>query len=181
MRYLVFIGILGLCAPAVAQEGDWVPVTGAETLREFMSGLTAERTLPGGGVNRAEYYADGTGVLHSWGASFRRTWEVEGDEFAHRIAASVIEIERAGRRTKLRGTPVQHIAPGCGVPALDEVYPHLPQTEVAFVIGLRTEIVARLSYQGDRTRCYAYGIVLCFEVETQFDAVAALLREHGAA
>jgi len=50
--------------PGVAQGDDWEPVTGAETLREFMSGLTVERDLPGKEVARGEYHADGTGVLH---------------------------------------------------------------------------------------------------------------------
>ncbi len=65
---------------AVAQDGDWEPIRGADTLKEFMSGLTAERKLPGGGVSKAEYSADGTGVLHSWGETFPRTWRVEGDD-----------------------------------------------------------------------------------------------------
>ncbi len=65
---------------ALAQGGDWVPVTGAETLREFISGLTTERALPGGEVSRAEYRADGTGVLHAWGVTHPRTWNVEGDD-----------------------------------------------------------------------------------------------------
>ena len=65
---------------ALARGGDWVPVTGAETLREFMSGLTTERALPGGEVSRAEYRADGTGVLRAWGVTHPRTWSVEGDD-----------------------------------------------------------------------------------------------------
>ncbi len=65
---------------ALAQGGDWVPVTGAETLREFMSGLTTERALPGDEVSRAEYHADGTGVLTAWGVTHPRTWKVEGDD-----------------------------------------------------------------------------------------------------
>ena len=68
-----------LSLPAVAQERDWESVTGAEILREFMSGLTVERDLPGKEVARGEYLADGTGVLHEWGASFDRTWHVEGE------------------------------------------------------------------------------------------------------
>ncbi len=45
-----------------------------------MSGLTAERDLRGGEVSRGEYFADGTGVLHAWGASVPRTWSVEGED-----------------------------------------------------------------------------------------------------
>jgi len=73
---------LALCInpAALAQDDQWTPVTGADTLREFMSGLTAERELAGGEVARGEYAADGTGVLHEWGASFPRTWEVRGED-----------------------------------------------------------------------------------------------------
>ncbi len=78
------IGALLLVAPmictAAAAESDWMPLTGTETLREFMGGLTAERTLPTGDVIRGEYRVDGTGVLHILGASIRRTWEVRGED-----------------------------------------------------------------------------------------------------
>jgi hypothetical protein len=79
----VFIGLalaLGMACSVWAQNEGWAPVTGAETLRNFMSGLVAERKLPSGEVSRAEYKADGTGVLYSWGAEFPRTWEVKGDD-----------------------------------------------------------------------------------------------------
>ena len=67
-------------APAQAQNDGWESVTGVDTLREFMSGLVAERKLPGGVVSRAEYKADGTGVLYSWGGQFSRTWEIRGED-----------------------------------------------------------------------------------------------------
>jgi len=70
---------LSWSATAAAQEEKWEPIVGADTLEEFMSGITAERKLPGGGTSKAEYSADGTGVLHSWGESFPRMWRVEGD------------------------------------------------------------------------------------------------------
>ncbi len=55
---------------------DWTPVTGTDTLTKFMSGLKAERNLAGGKKATAEYNADGTGVLHSWGANISRTWKI---------------------------------------------------------------------------------------------------------
>ncbi|MFW2438173.1 MAG: hypothetical protein ACN4GR_02245 [Arenicellales bacterium] len=63
-----------------AQTDKWQPVSGAETLRNFVSGLTAERTLPNGEISKAEYRADGTGTLYSWGANLSRTWSVKGDD-----------------------------------------------------------------------------------------------------
>lgn len=71
---------LFLSAVTMAQEGQWSPVTGAQTLRDFMSGLTAERTLAGGETAKAEYSSDGTGILTEWGASFPRDWEIQGED-----------------------------------------------------------------------------------------------------
>jgi len=45
-----------------------------------MSGLRAERELANGERSTAEYDADGTGVLHAWGASIPRTWEIKGED-----------------------------------------------------------------------------------------------------
>lgn len=50
-------------------HGAWEAVTGAETLREFMSGLTVEGDLPSKEVARGAYQAGGTGVLLGWGDS----------------------------------------------------------------------------------------------------------------
>jgi len=76
----IVVLLLAVSMPVVAQDDAWVPVTGADTLRNFMSGRTAERRLPGGEVTRGEYFADGTGVVREYGASFSRTWEVRGDD-----------------------------------------------------------------------------------------------------
>ena len=76
---VILLATIALSAPAIRAD-DWEPVSGAETLREFMSGLSTERDLPGKEVARGEYYPDGTGVLHEWGASFSRTWEVVGED-----------------------------------------------------------------------------------------------------
>lgn len=75
---LVFVASM-ICTAASAED-EWMPLTGAATLREFMGGLTAERTLPSGDVIRGEYGVDGTGVLHVLGASIRRTWEIKGED-----------------------------------------------------------------------------------------------------
>ena len=82
---LVVLSLAVVSWPAIAQETQaqnhgWIAVTGADTLREFMSGLKAERELPNGALSTAEYQADGTGVLHAWGASIPRTWEVKRND-----------------------------------------------------------------------------------------------------
>lgn len=70
---------MGFVATAQAQDSAWSPVIGPDALREFMSGLQAERTVSKRVVDRAEYRPDGTGVLHTRGASFPRSWEVVGE------------------------------------------------------------------------------------------------------
>lgn len=63
-----------------AQEKQWVPLTGADSLRKFMSDLTVERVMPDGRVSRGVYAADGSGVLFQWGVKFPRKWEVRGED-----------------------------------------------------------------------------------------------------
>jgi len=80
LTVLLLSGLLLAGLAASTHANEWIPVTGAETLREFMSGLKAERTLAGGEISRGEYFPDGTGVLSAWGADIPRTWEVKGDD-----------------------------------------------------------------------------------------------------
>jgi hypothetical protein len=70
---IVLSGLFVLSTAALAQSSEWVPITGAETLRKFMSGTKVERKLPSGDMSRGEYHPDGTGTLYSWGASIPRT------------------------------------------------------------------------------------------------------------
>ena len=77
---LIYLALLMPGLLLFAQTDQWQPVSGAETLRNFVSGLTAERTLPNGEISKAEYRADGTGTLYSWGASLSRTWSIKGDD-----------------------------------------------------------------------------------------------------
>ena len=79
-KALLLGAFLAICGTAMAQDAEWTPVTGADALRELMSGLTAERELRKGEISRAEYAADGTGTLHAWGASVPRTWSIEGED-----------------------------------------------------------------------------------------------------
>ncbi len=64
---------------AYAQE-QWVPLTGEETLREFVSNARAEIELKAGVVAIGEYFADGTATIEAWGDTYERTWEVRGDD-----------------------------------------------------------------------------------------------------
>jgi hypothetical protein len=78
-KRLLLSGVFIVSTAVIVQANEWIPVTGAETLKEFMSGIKVERTLAGGEISRGEYFSDGTGTLFSWSAQIPRTWEVKGD------------------------------------------------------------------------------------------------------
>lgn len=59
---------------------EWAPLTGADTLREFVSGATAEIEVKPGHFVKGEYRADGTATITAWDETFERTWEVRGDD-----------------------------------------------------------------------------------------------------
>ncbi len=63
-----------------AYADNWVPLSGAETLRTLVAGATAEIELKEGVVATGEYYEDGTAEIEAWGETFPRTWEVRGDD-----------------------------------------------------------------------------------------------------
>ena len=79
-RVVLGIGILSVFLTLQAGAAEWTPVTGVETLKGFMGGLKAERTLANGKIATGEYRPDGTGTLHAWGASIARTWDIVGDD-----------------------------------------------------------------------------------------------------
>jgi len=86
MRALTKCFLCALCCLSLAvnaahgQNAEWSPITGKDPLRALISGITAERKLPNGQLATGEYFADGTGILHTWGASIKRTWEIKGED-----------------------------------------------------------------------------------------------------
>jgi hypothetical protein len=109
--------LLALSATAIAQDANWQPITGAENLRQFMSGLKVERTLAGGEVSRGEYNADGTGTLFSWGAAMPRTWSIKGsdqiciadngDTLCYRTERNTVDPDLYGARDNATGRLVE--------------------------------------------------------------------------
>ena len=67
-------------AGAQTETSRWQPLRGAATLRELVSGATAEIELTPGVYATGVYRADGTGTIEAWGEQFERTWEVVDDE-----------------------------------------------------------------------------------------------------
>jgi len=80
LKTIVLITLFVLISNPIAHANEWIPVTGKETLSNYMSGMKAQRTLPNGSLSRGEYNPDGTGTLFAWGASIPRTWMVKGDD-----------------------------------------------------------------------------------------------------
>ena len=80
-KILLFSGLLLSCVLLQSAFADnWQPLTGADTLRELVSGATAEITLRPGVVAVGTYHADGTAQIEAWNETFERTWAVSGDD-----------------------------------------------------------------------------------------------------
>ena len=81
MKLTVFTALLAsfTFSPLVNAD-NWQPITGAEALQQLVSGATAEIELQPGVTAVGKYYADGTAEIEAWNETFRRTWEVKGDD-----------------------------------------------------------------------------------------------------
>ncbi len=79
-RALLPLLLLAVLTPGPVYAGNWVSLSGAETLRELVSGTNAEIELKPGITANGEYYADGTAKIEAWGETFLRTWQVRGDD-----------------------------------------------------------------------------------------------------
>jgi hypothetical protein len=79
-KAILLCSLLVFSAATLAQANEWIQVTGVEALKDYMSGMKAERTLANGEISRGEYFPDGTGILSAWGAKIPRTWELKGDD-----------------------------------------------------------------------------------------------------
>lgn len=72
--------LVGCTLSQVAFADNWQRLTGADSLREFVSGATAEITLKSDVVAIGSYHADGTAQIKAWNETFQRTWAVSGDD-----------------------------------------------------------------------------------------------------
>jgi len=78
LAWIVSIITCTLTQQAIAD--NWQPMTGADTLRQFVSGATAEIELQPGVTAVGKYHADGTAEIEAWNQIFHRTWFVKGDD-----------------------------------------------------------------------------------------------------
>ena len=73
--------LLLACALSPLAFADvWQPITGADALRDMISGAVVEVELKAGVTSIATYSADGTAVVKAWDETFERTWEIVGDD-----------------------------------------------------------------------------------------------------
>ncbi len=81
---VITILILGMLPGLVnadddADDDEWEVLRDVTKLQKFMDGLIIERPLIRGRKSKAEFFSDGTSLLHTWGGTFIRTWEVNDD------------------------------------------------------------------------------------------------------
>jgi hypothetical protein len=72
--------LIAFALSPLANADNWQPLTGADTLQQFVSGATAEIELRHGVTAIGKYHADGTAEIKAWNETFRRTWVVKGDD-----------------------------------------------------------------------------------------------------
>jgi hypothetical protein len=75
-----YYGILLMTCLPPAFADNWEPMTGADTLREFVADATAEITLRPGVTAVGKYHADGTAQIRAWNETFQRSWAVKGED-----------------------------------------------------------------------------------------------------
>ena len=79
-RVLLPLVLLTVSMAKPAYADNWVSLSGADTLRELVTGTNAEIELMPDVTARGEYHADGTATIEAWGETFLRTWQVSGDD-----------------------------------------------------------------------------------------------------
>ena len=79
-RFATATFLVACAASPLAFADNWQALTGADTLRNFVSGATAEIELHGDVTAVGKYNADGTAEIEAWNETFRRTWSVKGED-----------------------------------------------------------------------------------------------------
>ena len=64
----------------ISHAQDWQPISNPGELRDLMSNVHMRATLKDGVEATAVYNSDGSGELKAWGETFKRSWEVKGND-----------------------------------------------------------------------------------------------------
>lgn len=171
---LLAAAALALAAGGSAHAEDWAPLTGAGTLRAFVSDVTVRIEVSPGEFATGQYRADGTASITYWGETFERTWAVRGEDqvcYSSLTETSCFTIEQdrdhAGtyraRNTVSGETQVFHVqgkapgyviteepadsAGGLGVPSAADVAAELSNPNAA--MGTLNTLFDYVAYDGD--------------------------------
>lgn len=79
-RVLLLLVLLAVSTAKPAYADNWVSLSGADTLRELVTGTNVEIELMPGVTASGQYNADGTATIEAWDETFLRTWQVSGDD-----------------------------------------------------------------------------------------------------
>jgi len=79
-RVLLPLLLLAVSMAKPAYADNWVGLSGADTLRELVTGTNVEIELMPGVTASGQYNADGTATIEAWDETFLRTWQVSGDD-----------------------------------------------------------------------------------------------------
>ena len=79
-RVLLPLVLLAMSMAKPAYADNWVSLSGADTLRELVTGTNVEIELMPGVTASGQYNADGTATIEAWDETFLRTWQVSGDD-----------------------------------------------------------------------------------------------------
>jgi hypothetical protein len=79
-RFLLYCGLLLVFFVSSTFADNWEPMTGADTLHEFVAGATAEIALTPEVTAVGTYNADGTAQIKAWNETFQRSWAVKGED-----------------------------------------------------------------------------------------------------
>ena len=71
----------------VANADNWQEIEGAENLRKFVAGATAEITLQPGVIAIGKYNPDGSAEISAWGETFLRSWMTRDGVGSCRVAS----------------------------------------------------------------------------------------------
>jgi len=77
---LVSLGFIVFLTCPIAHAETWVQVKDPKLLSALFSDTVVETTLHGEVKATATYKNDGTGVVEAWGAKFKRTWTLKGND-----------------------------------------------------------------------------------------------------
>lgn len=170
-------GLLALSVAGTVHAESWSQLTGADTLRGFVSDATVRIEVSPGDYAIGRYRSDGTASIEFWGETFDRTWSVRDDRQvcyssltetncytieqdqdrpgtyrARNVETGesrVFHVEDAGPRVVTRDAPADSEG-GLGAPSAADVAAKLSNPNAA--MGTLNTLFDYVAYDGDLPR-----------------------------